>query len=107
MNGPDKDSVDISFIVWLIKGNNGKNILVDVGFLRDVEEAKDFGIINFVRPDSMLLKVGLHAEDITDIILTHPHWDHIDGLGLFPKAHIWIQKEDYNYFVGAAWQKRQ
>ncbi|HUB60290.1 MAG TPA: MBL fold metallo-hydrolase, partial [Puia sp.] len=48
--------------------------------------------------------VGLNPGDITDIILSHPHWDHIDGVGLFPNAHIWIQKEDYGYFVGAAWR---
>jgi len=23
----------------------------------------------------------------------------------FPKAQVWIQKEDYYYFVGEAWQK--
>ncbi len=100
-----KDSVNIDFVIWLIKGNDGKNILVDAGFLRDIEEAKDFDVINYVRPDSMLSKLNLKAGDITDIIMSHPHWDHIDGLALFPKAHIWIQKEDYNYFVGAAWQK--
>jgi len=37
MNGPDNDSVDIFFMVWLIKGTNAKNILVDAGFLKDVE----------------------------------------------------------------------
>jgi glyoxylase-like metal-dependent hydrolase (beta-lactamase superfamily II) len=103
--GPTKDSVNIDFVIWLIKGNNGKNILLDAGFLRGIEDAKDFDVINYVRPDSMLSKLNLKAGDITDIIMSHPHWDHIDGLGLFPKAHIWIQKEDYNYFVGAAWQK--
>ena len=53
----------------------------------------------------MLSKLALKAADITDIILSHPHWDHIDGVDLFPNAHVWIQKEDFNYFVGAAWQK--
>ena len=103
MHGPDNDSVKIFFIVWLIKGDNGKNILVDAGFLNDTT-AKDFKIVNYIRPDSMLFKVDLRREDITDIILTHPHWDHMDGIDLFPNAHIWIQKEDYNYFAGAAWQ---
>jgi glyoxylase-like metal-dependent hydrolase (beta-lactamase superfamily II) len=103
--GPEKDSVNIDFMIWLIKENNGKNILVDAGFLKDIEDAKDFDITNYVRPDSMLSKVALKAGDITDIILSHPHWDHIDGLGLFPNAHIWIQKEDFNYFIGTAWQK--
>lgn len=105
MNGPDNDSVNLFFMVWLIKGNNGKNILVDAGFLNDVEEAKGFGVTNYIRPDSMLLRVNIRPEDITDIILSHPHWDHIDGIDLFPNAHVWIQKEDFNYFAGAAWQK--
>jgi len=105
MNGPTHDSINMCFMVWLIKGNNGKNILVDAGFFRDVKEAKDYNVINFIRPDSMLLKIGLRAEDITDIILSHPHWDHIDGIDLFPNAHVWYQKEDFNYFVGTAWQE--
>ena len=101
--GPDNDSVHIDFTIWLIKGDNGKNILVDAGFRSDIEEAKEFEVMNYVRPDSALAKVGLQPGDITDIILSHPHWDHIDGVGLFPNAHLWIQKEDYGYFVGAAW----
>lgn len=104
--GPKSEKLKIGFMYWLIKGN-GHNILVDAGFLNDVADAKDFKILNYHRPDSMLLKLGLKAGDITDVILSHPHWDHIDGLGLFSNAHIWIQKEDFNYFTGTAWQKGQ
>ncbi|HVM88662.1 MAG TPA: N-acyl homoserine lactonase family protein [Puia sp.] len=103
--GPAKDSISIDFMIWLIKGDNGKNILLDAGFLPGLEEAKEFDIVKYVSPDSTLSKLGLKAKDITDIIISHPHWDHIDGISLFPNAHVWIQKEDYNYFVGAAWQK--
>jgi glyoxylase-like metal-dependent hydrolase (beta-lactamase superfamily II) len=104
LGGPNNDSVHIFFMTWLIKGNNGKNILVDAGFLKNIEEAKDFDIIDYVRPDSVLSRIALSPGEITDIILSHPHWDHIDGIDLFPNAHIWIQKEDFNYFVGTAWQ---
>lgn len=105
LDAPANDSMNAIFMIWLIKGNNGKNILVDAGFLKDVEEAKDYGVINYIRPDSMLSRVGLQAKDITDVILTHPHWDHADGVDLFPNAQVWIQKEDFNYCVGTAWQK--
>jgi glyoxylase-like metal-dependent hydrolase (beta-lactamase superfamily II) len=101
---PQTDSIKFNFMVWLIKGN-GRNILVDAGFLNDIDDAKEFKVIDYIRPDSALSKLGLRAGDITDIILSHPHWDHIDGVGLFPNAHVWIQKDDFNYFVGAAWQK--
>lgn len=105
IGGSKTDSVTAVFMFWLIKGSNGKNILVDAGFHRDVEEAKDYGVTNYVRPDSVLSRLGLTATDISDIILSHPHWDHIDGIDLFPNAQVWIQKDDYNYFVGNAWQK--
>ena len=104
MNGPEKDSVGIYFMIWLIKGD-GKNILVDAGCEKDLPAAVDFGVTNYTRPDSVLLKLGLKATDITDIILTHPHWDHIDGISFFPNANVWVQKDDYNYFVGQSWQK--
>ena len=104
--GPKTDSVKIYFMVWLIKGSD-RNILVDAGFLNDMEDAKEFKIVNYMRPDSAISKLGLKPGDITDIILTHPHWDHIDGVGLFPNAHVWIQKEDFNYFVSTAWQKEE
>jgi glyoxylase-like metal-dependent hydrolase (beta-lactamase superfamily II) len=104
LNAPKSDSVKINFMFWLIRGN-GKNIMVDCGFQNDLEDAKEFKVANYQRPDSALARLGLTAADITDIILSHPHWDHIDCVGLFPNAHIWMQKEDFDYFVAGAWQK--
>lgn len=105
IGGSPTDSVTGVFMFWLIKGNNGKNILVDAGFNRDSGEENKVDLSKYVRPDSVLLRLGVKATDISDIILSHPHWDHIDGIDLFPNAAIWIQEDDYNYFVGTAWQK--
>jgi glyoxylase-like metal-dependent hydrolase (beta-lactamase superfamily II) len=102
---PKSLPVKINFMVWLIKGSNGRNVLVDAGFYNDSDDAKEFQLINYHRPDSALLKTGIKPGDVTDIILSHPHWDHINGIDLFLNARVWMQKEDYNYFVGAAWQK--
>jgi glyoxylase-like metal-dependent hydrolase (beta-lactamase superfamily II) len=102
---PEKDSVNIDFMVWLIKGDNGKTILLDAGFQRGLEDQKEFEPLAYTRPDSALEKLDIHPGDITDIIISHPHWDHIDGLNLFPNAHAWMQKDDYGYYVGGAWQK--
>jgi glyoxylase-like metal-dependent hydrolase (beta-lactamase superfamily II) len=105
LGAPKKDTMNMFFMYWLIRGINGKNILVDAGFLNDLDIFKQLNTSFYIRPDSVLLELNIKADEITDIILSHPHWDHIDGVSLFPKAHIWIQKEDYNYFVGEAWQK--
>jgi glyoxylase-like metal-dependent hydrolase (beta-lactamase superfamily II) len=98
------ERLDIAFSVWVIKGQ-GKIILVDAGFEKDIEDAKDFQLSEYIRPDSALQHLGIRADQVTDVIISHPHWDHIDGIDLFPKAHFWMQKEDYNYFVGQAWQE--
>jgi glyoxylase-like metal-dependent hydrolase (beta-lactamase superfamily II) len=105
LGAPRKDTMNMFFMYWLIRGNNGKNILVDAGFLNDLDIFRQLNTSFYIRPDSVLLELNIKADEITDIILSHPHWDHIDGVSLFPKAHVWIQKEDYNYFVGEAWQK--
>jgi len=97
------DSLNVCFMYWLLKGSNGKNILVDAGFSDDSEINPKF--ISYSRPDKMLEKINMKPSDITDIIITHPHWDHIGGINLYPDAHVWMQKEDYDYFVGTAWQE--
>src|SRR6478752_7431933 len=59
LDAPEKETGIAVFMIWLIKGSNGKNVLVDAGFHRDIEEAKDFGLTNYIRPDSMLQRLGL------------------------------------------------
>jgi glyoxylase-like metal-dependent hydrolase (beta-lactamase superfamily II) len=97
------DSVTACYMIWLLKGANGRNVLVDAGFTDSarVQNLKR----QYIRPDKVLKRLNINPEDISDIVLTHPHWDHIGGVDLFPNAKVWVQKADYNYFVGDAWQE--
>jgi Zn-dependent hydrolases, including glyoxylases len=105
INPPTKDSVNLVFMIWLLKGSNGKNILVDAGFERN-SSAFFPGISKYIRPDSALEALGVSPQDISDIIITHPHADHINGIDLFPKATIWMQKNDYEFFVSDSGRKK-
>ncbi len=98
-----KDSTDVCYMVYVAKGNN-KTILVDAGFT-ETPPMYNMQAFTYVRPDSILKRININPNDITDIILTHPHWDHIGGIDLFPNAMVWMQEKDFNYFVGTAWQK--
>lgn len=99
-----KDSTGICYMVYLLKGNNGRTILVDAGFT-ETPAIYNMQAFTYIRPDSILKQININPSDITDVIITHPHWDHIGGIDLFPKAMVWMQEKDYNYFVGTAWQK--
>jgi glyoxylase-like metal-dependent hydrolase (beta-lactamase superfamily II) len=81
--------IDIAMTIWLVRGN-GRNILVDSGFYHD-RFFKDWQVKDFAKPSETLRRVGLKPEDITDVIISHMHWDHVDGIDLFPNARIWIQ----------------
>jgi glyoxylase-like metal-dependent hydrolase (beta-lactamase superfamily II) len=57
-----------------------------------------------MRPDEAVKLAGVQPEDVTDIIVSHAHWDHMGGIDLFPKATVWIQKQEFAYYNGDAWQ---
>lgn len=94
--------VDIAFTVWPIKDPaTGRVILVDAGFYRDKFIAQ-WRPQDYVRPsDALASGLGIRPEDVTDVVITHTHWDHADGADLFPRARIWLQKDEYDYYVGA------
>ena len=96
--------MDIAMMVWLVEGN-GRHILVDSGFYRE-QFMKQWKPVDYVKPSEAIARVGLKPEDITDLIISHLHWDHADGVDLFPKARTWIQKDELEYYAGAAWQSR-
>jgi glyoxylase-like metal-dependent hydrolase (beta-lactamase superfamily II) len=101
--GADKSrKMDIAMMVWLIKGE-GRNVLVDSGFYRD-QFMKQWHPADYTKPSEAIAVLGLKPEDVTDLIISHIHWDHADGFDLFPKAKIWIQKDELEYYAGEAWQ---
>jgi glyoxylase-like metal-dependent hydrolase (beta-lactamase superfamily II) len=58
-------------------------------------------LTDFEKPSTAIGKLGVRPEDVTDIIISHVHWDHLDGADLFPNAHVWIQRDEYRHYVGA------
>lgn len=90
--------MDIALMIWLIKRPDGHNVLVDAGFYRD-KFMQRWKPADYRRPDEAIRAMGLRPEDITDVVVSHVHWDHMDGLDLFPNARIWIQRDEYEHHV--------
>jgi len=104
--GADRSrTLDIPAMVWLLKGSNGRTVLIDAGFYRqkflDQWKPRDFRT-----PAAAIEAAGVTADAVTDVIVSHAHWDHVDGADLFPKATVWIQRAEYEYYTGEAWHAR-
>src|SRR5579871_6403864 len=94
MGAPRDQKTDIAMVVWLVRGG-GKTILFDSGFHRQ-KWIDQFNVSDFLSPDKAVQEAGVDAASITDIVISHAHWDHMGGIDLFPNATIWIQKASTN-----------
>jgi glyoxylase-like metal-dependent hydrolase (beta-lactamase superfamily II) len=92
-------TMDLAMMVWVLRGGGGRVVLVDAGFYREkfLERWKP---AEFIRPSGALASLGIAPEDVTDVVVTHVHWDHLDGVDLFPRARVWIQRDEYEHHVG-------
>jgi glyoxylase-like metal-dependent hydrolase (beta-lactamase superfamily II) len=93
-------TTDIAMMFWLLEGPAGRRVLVDAGFYRQ-KFLDSWKPADFVRPSEVVARFGIAPDSITDVIISHVHWDHLDGADLFPNARIWVQREEYEYYVGA------
>jgi glyoxylase-like metal-dependent hydrolase (beta-lactamase superfamily II) len=97
--------MDIAMTIWVLKGADGRVAIVDSGFHRD-QYFRQHTVKDFVKPSDAIAPLGLRPSDVTDLFITHMHWDHGGGMDLFPSARVWIQKDEYDYYAGEAWQAR-
>lgn len=80
----------IVFLVYLIR-MEGRLLLVDAG----CETMPGFDMQDFIGPVKALEQMGITTDDISDVIITHAHHDHIACVNRFRKATIYIQKDEY------------
>ena len=90
INGNENNFRDIVFKVYLIKTDE-KLILVDAG----CETMPGFVMRDFLGTVRALENIGVSPEEITDVIITHSHHDHIECVKYFENAVIHIQKDEY------------
>lgn len=85
----------------LLVETGDRKILIDTGTgNKQADYLRFYGIKEIVDFETELNKLGLTCEDITDVILTHLHFDHCGGCTrynerkelelTFPKAYYWV-----------------
>ena len=90
ING-DKDKFrNIVFKIYLIKTNE-KVILVDAG----CETMSEFVMRDFIGAVQALKEYKCYPQEITDVLITHAHHDHIECIKYFKNAVVHIQKDEY------------
>lgn len=92
----DDGPTDLPFS-FILARRGDRNVLVDTGFMKDESGpnfSDKFGIPWWISPVRMLAELGLAPGDITDIIVSHAHFDHMGSIDQFPKARLYLQKQE-------------
>lgn len=99
-------NVPMDWSFWVIIGG-GRIIMVDGGCNETM--AKTWNVQNWVRSDKALSRLNIKPEEVTDIIVTHMHWDHVNNINIeyFPNAMIWIQRTELEFAAGEGGQNPQ
>lgn len=90
----------------LIVVKGGSVVLIDTGFGNKQASSffEPFHLEGDFNPDRQLKEIGLTRNDITDVVLTHLHYDHCGGCLLkeddkivraYPRAKLWISSEQW------------
>ena len=83
-----------NYYFWCLRGG-GETVIVDAGVAPEL--ARERGLAGYVSPAEVLARMGVKAEEVRHLILTHLHWDHSSGISLFPNATFYVQEKEYSF----------
>lgn len=87
----------IDYFIWAIRSAE-RTIVVDTGFDPEEAQRRDREILR--RPAEALALVGIDATEVTDVIVTHLHYDHAGTIDDFPKASFHLQDLEMTFATG-------
>jgi glyoxylase-like metal-dependent hydrolase (beta-lactamase superfamily II) len=89
--------VPLDYYVWVIRDEH-RTIVVDTGF--NAESAGRRGRRMVTEPVVLLKALGVDAAAVSDVVITHLHYDHAGNLGVFAKARFHMQDDEMAYATG-------
>ena len=94
---PHETPMPLDYVVWAIRGN-GRTVILDTGFDAAMAAKRKR---EFLRsPGEGLACIGIDAEAVEDVIVSHMHYDHCGNYGLFPRARYHLQDAEMAYCTG-------
>ncbi len=95
--GEPDEPMRMDYFFWVLRGA-GRTILVDCGF--NERSGARRGRTMLCPPVTALRRLGIDPADITVLILTHAHYDHIGNLDQFPAAEVLMAAAEFDFWTG-------
>lgn len=95
--------LQMDYYFWVLRGR-GEVVLVDAGIDTAVSRP---GRRLLITPVDALSELGIATGDVSQIVVSHFHSDHIGGLSLFPNAVLIVQRRELDFWNSPVADKKQ
>jgi glyoxylase-like metal-dependent hydrolase (beta-lactamase superfamily II) len=95
---PHDGPMPMDYFVWLATGEAG-TFVIDTGFGAAAAAARKRTLLR--TPAEGLRALGIAAEQVNEVVITHLHYDHAGCLPAFPRATFHLQEDELAYATGA------
>ena len=98
IGGDDHETaMPLDYFVWAIVGAD-RTYVMDTGFDAAMGRKRQRTVVRPVNEG--LRAIGVEASEVTDVIISHMHFDHAGNTDMFPKARYHVQDREMAYCTG-------
>jgi glyoxylase-like metal-dependent hydrolase (beta-lactamase superfamily II) len=95
--GEADEPTQMDYFFWVARSTE-RTILIDCGF-NDASGSRR-GRTMLCPPAVALRRLGIEPADISMLVLTHGHYDHIGNVAEFPAAELVMSAREYEFWTG-------
>ena len=94
---PHDAPMPMDYFVWVLRAGD-ETIVVDSGFTPESWARRGRTLVRPV--ETALRQLGVAPDAVTDVVVTHLHYDHAGNLDLFPQARFHLQDAEMSFATG-------
>jgi glyoxylase-like metal-dependent hydrolase (beta-lactamase superfamily II) len=94
---PHEFASDLDYFIWVLRREDC-SFVVDTGFSREAAARREREWLRC--PAESLELLGMDRSKVSDVILTHLHYDHAGNLDRFPGARFHLQDSEMSFATG-------
>jgi glyoxylase-like metal-dependent hydrolase (beta-lactamase superfamily II) len=94
--GEPDEEIRMDYFFWVAR-NADRTVLIDCGF--NERSGASRGRTMLCPPPAALQRIGIAPEDISLLVATHAHYDHIGNLDAFPAATVIVSAREYSFWT--------
>ncbi|WP_246797686.1 N-acyl homoserine lactonase family protein [Burkholderia perseverans] len=95
--GPPDASMPLDYFFWVVR-DASRTVIVDTAFPISTGVRRERQMMRSV--GDALAGLDIDPASVTDVIITHLHWDHAGNLDLFPNARVHVQGAELRFCTG-------